>query len=155
MLVAAAVAFGVAAVSVTCWFIVQGKLYDQVDGSLKDMVRRPGTVQSLLQRCTQTPEKNTDVFSGRNEYVEAIKEKGAPCVDPSSPGTVKATNTDKNVIKSAKSGQAVFRNGTDEDGNTVRVLTLYLGVDQSDSQGWPCSSLPRSRALSRRSTNSP
>ena len=28
LLVAAAVAFAVAAVAVTCWFIVQGKLYD-------------------------------------------------------------------------------------------------------------------------------
>ncbi|MFD4877790.1 sensor histidine kinase [Streptomyces sp. NPDC058420] len=135
MLVAAAVAFAVAAVSVTCWFIVQGKLYDQVDGDLKDMVRRPGTVQALLQRCTQTPQKNTDMFSGRTEYVEAVKEEGAPCVDPSSPGIIKATGTDKNVIKSANSKEAVFRNGTDEDGNSVRVLTLYLGVDQTDSQG--------------------
>ncbi|MET7450847.1 HAMP domain-containing sensor histidine kinase [Streptomyces sp. NPDC005574] len=135
MLVAAAVAFAVAAVSVTCWFIVQGKLYEQVDADLKEMARRPGTVQALLQRCTQTPQKNTQVFPGRNDYVQAIKEEGAPCVDPNSPGTVKVTDADENVIKNAKSNEAFFRDGTDGDGNTVRVLTLYLGVDQSDSKG--------------------
>ncbi len=132
-----------------------GKLYDQVDGDLKDMVRRPGTVQALLQRCTQTPQKNSDMFSGRTEYVEAVKEEGAPCVDPSSPGIIKATGTDKNVIKSANSKEAVFRNGTDEDGNSVRVLTLYLGVDQTDSQGVALLLAAPSRALNRPSTNWP
>ncbi|MFF4506481.1 ATP-binding protein [Streptomyces sp. NPDC001401] len=134
MLVAAAVAFGVAAVSVTCWFIVQGKLYEQVNDDLDQMARRPGTVNALLQRCTQTPQENPQNWPGRNDYVQAIKEKGAPCVDPNSPGTVNVTSSDKNVIKAAKSG-GIYRNGTDEDGNAVRVLTLYLGVDQSDSQG--------------------
>jgi two-component system sensor histidine kinase MprB len=135
LLVAAAVAFAVAAVSVTCWFIVQGKLYDQVDADLKEMAGRPGTVQALLQRCTQTPQGNTQPFPGRNDYVQAIKEEGDPCVDPNSPGTVKVAETDKTVIKNAKSNKVFFRDGTDEDGNAVRVLTLYLGVDQSDSQG--------------------
>lgn len=135
LLVAAAVAFAVAAVSVTCWFIVQGKLYQQVNDELEQMARRPGTVNSLLQRCTQTPQENTQLFPGRNDYVQAIKEKGSPCVDPNSPGTVKVTDSDKSVIKNAKVLQGGFRNGTDEDGNAVRVLTLYLGVDQNDSQG--------------------
>ena len=135
MLVAAAVAFAVAAVSVTCWFIVQGKLYQQVNDDLEDMARRPGTVNALLQRCTQTPQENTQVFPGRNDYVQAIKEEGAPCVDPNSPATVKVTSADKNVIKAAKTGEGAFRNGTDDDGKAVRVLTVYLGVDQNDSKG--------------------
>lgn len=135
MLVAAAVAFAVAAVSVTCWFIVQGKLYDQVNADLEEMARRPGTVNALLQRCTQTPQESTQLFPGRNDYVQAIKEEGAPCVDPNSPGTVNVTSADKEVIKGANRSQGFFRNGTDEDGNAVRVLTVYLGVDQNDSQG--------------------
>ncbi|MFF1677299.1 sensor histidine kinase [Streptomyces sp. NPDC058256] len=133
MLVAAAVAFGVAAVSVTCWFIVQGKLYDQVDGDLKELVRRPGTIQSLLQNCTTTPQENPEGIR-HNGYVQLIKEEGDPCVDPTSEGTVKVTSSDKNVIKSRKSGEVFIRSGTDENGNAVRVLTLYLGVDSSDSQ---------------------
>ncbi|MGC0339711.1 HAMP domain-containing sensor histidine kinase [Streptomyces sp. SLBN-8D4] len=135
LLVAAAVAFAVAAVSVTCWFIVQGKLYDQVDGDLKEMASRPGTVQSLIARCTQTPEKITQVFPGRNNYVQAIKTEGAPCVDPNSPGTVEVTGADKTVIESANDSTIYFRNGTDTNGNSVRVLTRYLGVDTNDSRG--------------------
>ena len=135
LLVAAAVAFAVAAVSVTCWFIVQGKLYDQVNDDLNEMARRPGTVPQLLQRCTQTPQQNAQNYPGRNDYVQAIKESGDPCVDPNSPGTIKATDSDKNVIKAAKVLQGTIRNGTDEDGETVRVLTLYLGVDQNDGKG--------------------
>lgn len=38
------------------------------------------------------------------------------------------------MIKSRKSGEVFIRSGTDENGNAVRVLTLYLGVDSSDSQ---------------------
>ncbi|NKQ27545.1 HAMP domain-containing sensor histidine kinase [Streptomyces galbus] len=135
LLVAAAVAFAVAAVSVTCWFIVQGKLYDQVDSDLREMARKPGTVDALLARCTQSPLGNTQVFPGRNDYVQAIKEEGAPCVDPNSPSAVKITGSDRTVIRNAKGGQGYFRDGTDEKGNAVRVLTVYLGVDTSDGKG--------------------
>jgi two-component system sensor histidine kinase MprB len=135
LLVAAAVAFAVAAVSVTCWFIVQGKLYDQVDSDLKDMARRPGTVQALLERCTPTPLGNGQDYPGRNDYVQAIKEEGAPCVDPDSAGIVKVADSDKDVIRKATTTEVFFRDGTDEDGSAVRVLTLYLGVDRADSKG--------------------
>ncbi|WP_427166818.1 sensor histidine kinase [Streptomyces sp. C1-1] len=135
MLVAAAVAFAVAAVSVTCWFIVQGKLYEQVNDDLNQMARRPGTVNQLLQKCSQNPQQNQQNYPGRNDYVQAIKESGDPCVDPTSPGTVKVTGSDKNVIKAAEFLQGNFRNGTDNHGNAVRVLTLYLGVDQNDGRG--------------------
>lgn len=135
LLVAAAVAFAVAAVSVTCWFIVQGKLYDQVDDDLREMARKPGTVDALLARCTQSPQGNTQIFPGRNDYVQAIKEEGAPCVDPNSPSAVKVTGSDRTVIRNAKGGEGYFRDGTDEKGNAVRVLTAYLGVDTTDGKG--------------------
>ncbi|MGV9450000.1 HAMP domain-containing sensor histidine kinase [Streptomyces sp. NPDC003635] len=135
LLVASAVAFAVAAVSVTCWFIVQGKLYEQVDSDLKEMVKRPGTVASLLQNCAQTPEQGTGARWIAKDYIQLIKEEGEPCVDPNSLGVVKVTDSDKDVIREAERREATVRNGTDEDGNTLRVLTLYLGVDASDSQG--------------------
>ncbi|MFI9171716.1 HAMP domain-containing sensor histidine kinase [Streptomyces lincolnensis] len=134
LLVAAAVAFAVAAVSMTCWFIVQGKLYEQVDADLKDMMRQPGSAPALLQRCTQTP-LDYGQSPRRNDYVQAIKESGAPCVDPTSAGTVKVTEADREVIRGANAKVGFVRNGTDEDGNAVRVLTLYLGVDTNDGQG--------------------
>lgn len=60
LLVAAAVAFAVAAVSVTCWFIVQGKLYEQVDEDLKKATvlqgpQRVDEIRSALTDCTDTP----------------------------------------------------------------------------------------------------
>ncbi|PAZ13219.1 two-component sensor histidine kinase [Streptomyces sp. SA15] len=135
LLVAAAVAFAVAAVSVTCWFIVQGKLYEQVDSDLKEMVKRPGTVGSLLQNCSPTAQSNPGGFRFPKDYAQLIKEEGDPCVALDSLGTVKVTNSDKDVIRNANRDKGIVRNGTDEDGNAVRVLTLYLGVDSSDSQG--------------------
>ncbi|MGW0912081.1 sensor histidine kinase [Streptomyces sp. NPDC002784] len=135
LLVAAAVAFGVAAVSVTCWFIVQGKLYEQVDSDLRDMVKRPGTVASLLQNCSPTAQPGTGGRWIPKDYVQLIKEEGEPCVDPNSLGIVKVTSSDRDVIRAATRDEATVRNGSDEDGNSVRVLTLYLGVDSADSQG--------------------
>ena len=53
LLVAAAVAFAVAAVSVTCWFIVQGKLYDELNNELQSSANRPqgGKLVSTISNC--------------------------------------------------------------------------------------------------------
>ncbi|MGW5637660.1 HAMP domain-containing sensor histidine kinase [Streptomyces sp. NPDC003832] len=133
LLVASAVAFAVAAVSVTCWFIVQGKLYEQVDNDLRDMVKRPGTM--MFQNCAQTEQPGNGARWIPKDYVQLIKAEGEPCVDPNSLGTVEVTDSDREVIKNADRTEATVRNGKDEDGNAVRVLTQYLGVDAADSQG--------------------
>ncbi|GAA3301615.1 hypothetical protein GCM10020295_45340 [Streptomyces cinereospinus] len=54
LLVAAAVAFAVAAVSVTCWFIVQGKWYGEIDDDLRYGNVRVSLqeIQSTLANCT-------------------------------------------------------------------------------------------------------
>jgi len=146
MLVAAAVAFGVAAVSVTCWFIVQGKLYDQVDGDLRKMSQQPQRADQatgLLKTCPQTPEatqtdgNNFNGLGTQTTYIQLIGSNGKPCVSSNSAGTVKVTGADKNVIKEANSLtgmsptiKGVFRNGVDTDGNAVRVLTTPLIVRQ-------------------------
>ncbi|MER6130454.1 HAMP domain-containing sensor histidine kinase [Streptomyces sp. NPDC001815] len=128
LLVAAAVAFGVAAVSVTCWFIVQGKLYEQVDKDLQRGTRAPGPPQilSALNNCTETPEGTTNPF--RNNYVQVVKEDGTVCVLQDSIGKVKVAESDKDQIKSGKTTETYFRDGTDGDGNAVRVLVQPLGA---------------------------
>jgi two-component system sensor histidine kinase MprB len=133
MLVAAAVAFGVAAVSVTCWFIVQGKLYDQADNDLKKAISMGGpdgvrNIDVVVANCTQTLQENTNNFG--NTYSEVIKADGTICLFPNSVGTVKATKADKDVIKNASTGKGLSRNGVDSDGNAVRVLTLPLQARQ-------------------------
>lgn len=136
LLVAAAVAFAVAAVSVTCWFIVQGKLYEQVNNDLEKMLGR-GVGPDGVIVCADSSQNNTtakDEFQPRNGYVQLVRQDGSTCVPRYSEGTVKVTGTDKDVIKEADPRQGTYRNGTDEDGNAVRVLTVYKGIDQVTSQ---------------------
>ncbi|MFI7410399.1 sensor histidine kinase [Streptomyces sp. NPDC049627] len=145
LLVAAAVAFAVAAVSVTCWFIVQGKLYDQVDADLKRLASEPqpySQVVRLLQACPQTVPTDQTGNSERElrtqpNYLQLVKADGTPCVSANSAGTVKVTGADEEVVKNANPGtpfdtktlDGVKRNGTDTNGNAVRVLTVPLIVE--------------------------
>lgn len=122
MLVAAAVAFAVAAVSVTCWFIVRGKLYDQLDGELdKGMTVPvlPNEAESAVRNCAQTPWENNGF--GRNAYFQVILEDGTPCVVSFSAGAVKVTDTDRNVVKATRRTEAVYYNSDATDGTDVRV----------------------------------
>ncbi|WP_460067214.1 HAMP domain-containing sensor histidine kinase [Streptomyces sp. YKOK-I1] len=124
MLVAAAVAFAVAAVSVTCWFIVQGKLYEQINADLRKsaaMGRLGDQANAAVTNCTQTTTNNG---FGPNTYMQVVLENGTSCVMDFSVGLVKVTQSDKTVAKNGTDG--VFRNGTASDGESVRVLTLPL-----------------------------
>ncbi|MCF1598669.1 HAMP domain-containing sensor histidine kinase [Streptomyces muensis] len=124
LLVAAAVAFAVAAVSVTCWFIVQGRLYDQVNDDLEQARMKPGQwveMQNALTNCTQSPQ-TTKPF--RNLYSQVVKADGTACVTEDSIGAVKVTQADKDVIKNGMSSRGIIRNGTADDGTPVRVMTV-------------------------------
>ncbi|MDX3803610.1 HAMP domain-containing sensor histidine kinase [Streptomyces sp. AK04-3B] len=149
MLVAAAVAFAVAAVSVTCWFIVQGKLYDQVDGDLSKMSQQPqrwSDVQGLLSSCPHKP-VDTGLAGLRTHgsyYLQLVKKDGTACVSATSTGVVEVADADTDVIENAASDQGTYRNGTDSDGNSVRVLTVPLMVSQglgSPPQQYPDAAL--------------
>jgi two-component system sensor histidine kinase MprB len=138
LLVAAAVAFAVAAVSVTCWFIVQGRLYAQVDDDLKQATQRPqqySQVVGTLNNCTQTPQGAPSQLRTReNYYLELVQADGTACVSSNSAGMVKVTGADKRVAQEAGSAgsadRVVRRNGTDDDGNAVRVRTIPLTATQ-------------------------
>jgi two-component system sensor histidine kinase MprB len=135
LLVAAAVAFAVAAVSVTCWFIVQGKLYDQVDGDLQKIVQRPGqdmAIQQAVRNCNENPQSSTGLL--RNDsYLEVLKSNTEVCVHSDSVGKINVSGSDKDVIKSGTAGQIYFRNGTDDDGNALRVATVPLFAEGSST----------------------
>ncbi|MEU5321694.1 HAMP domain-containing sensor histidine kinase [Streptomyces sp. NPDC021056] len=136
LLVAAAVAFAVAAVSVTCWFIVQGKLYEQVNNELSKMVTRGVGPDGVIVCADSSQGNNTDKneFQPKNGYFQLVRQNGTTCVPRYSEGTVKVTDSDKEVIERADVTEATYRNGTDGDGNAVRVLTMYKGIDQVTSQ---------------------
>ncbi|MEV6481620.1 HAMP domain-containing sensor histidine kinase [Streptomyces sp. NPDC051576] len=135
MLVAAAVAFGVAAVSVTCWFLVQGKLYEQLNNDLqRSAMRGPDQrrqVQIALLNCSTTPQ-NTNSFV-RNAYSQVVTDTGKICVQDNSTGVVKVTKSDKDEIKKANANRVYYRNGTDTDGNQVRVMTAFVAPTATTS----------------------
>jgi two-component system sensor histidine kinase MprB len=129
MLVASAVAFAVAAVSVTCWFIVQGQLYSEVDDQLEKAVSGPGQLQQAqlaLNDCVSTPQ----AIAGpqfQDRYSQVVTDDGTVCLIGASPGKIKIVHADKEEIKNGNDRSIYFRNGTDEEGNDLRVSTRPLG----------------------------
>ncbi|MFF6786688.1 ATP-binding protein [Streptomyces sp. NPDC012510] len=136
MLVAAAVAFAVAAVSVTCWFIVQGKLYEELQEQLQKSMRMArDQAWVAVSDCAQTPQEDNSRFGPRNTYFQAVLEDGTACVLNFSAGTVEVTETDKEIAKETDGPQGVFRNGTDADGNDVRAMVVPVSfVSQSTGE---------------------
>jgi two-component system, OmpR family, sensor histidine kinase MprB len=142
MLVAAAVAFGVAAVSVTCWFIVQGKTYEQVDTRLDsaEFKLTERQVTAFLAACPQEV-TDTDVSNEtrpRDYYVQVVKSDGTVCVFTDSAGVLKATARDEDMAAYPEPGVRTFHNTTDTDGTDVRVRTtpLIVGIGP-DAQVYP------------------
>lgn len=130
LLVAAAVAFAVAAVSVACWFVVQGKLYAELNEDLEAKSHRPQSItqiQRLLSTCPETPGDMDGYQHQSDYYFQLVKADGTPCVFGDSAGTVNVTDSDIDVIENASSGDGRYRDGIDRDGNPVRVLTLPIG----------------------------
>ncbi|MEU1041589.1 HAMP domain-containing sensor histidine kinase [Streptomyces sp. NPDC005551] len=136
LLVAAAVAFGVAAVSVTCWFIVRGKLDEQVNASLDNIDNnlRGTDVTALIASCT-------DTSSGKLRtpyYTQLVTASGKTCVFPDSAGIVKATGEDEAVAANPDPGVRTLHDSTDADGRAVRVATLPVMVGPGPaSQPYP------------------
>ncbi|MGW2617728.1 HAMP domain-containing sensor histidine kinase [Streptomyces sp. NPDC001500] len=130
MLVAAAVAFAVAAVSVTCWFIVQGKLYDQVDTQLDSANFKPNEDQitALLTACPKSVTEPSSSMRPRDYFVQVVKSDGTVCVFTDSAGVVKITAHDKEVAAEPELGERSYHNSTDGSGNEVRVRTAPIVV---------------------------
>ncbi|MER7178710.1 HAMP domain-containing sensor histidine kinase [Streptomyces hyaluromycini] len=134
MLVAAAVAFAVAAVSVTCWFIVQGKLYEQLENDLQKGLRGPAVMaaDNALADCTDTVQ---DTNGLRLSFGQVVTMDGKVCLIRDSTGKIKVTQHDKDAIKSGNTNTFYFRNGTDEDGNALRVMTQVFPTNNGSYVG--------------------
>ncbi|MEU6577767.1 HAMP domain-containing sensor histidine kinase [Streptomyces sp. NPDC046805] len=139
LLVAAAVAFAVAAVSVTCWFIVRGKLYAEVDSRLASFGRvTAADATELAARCTQTPDDATNDMQRSFFYVQLVTAQGQSCVAPRSEGALKVTGTDRSVADHPNLGLRTFHYTTDAEGNDVRVMTVSVPVAPGpDAQPYP------------------
>ncbi|PZG85025.1 two-component sensor histidine kinase, partial [Streptomyces sp. NTH33] len=127
LLVAAAVAFAVAAVSVTCWFIVQGKLYDEVDSRLASYGRvTAATASAMAADCAQTTDHSPGDMQRSFLYVQLVTAQGKFCVDGRSPDVVKVTGLDRKVAADPDVHKRTFHTTTDARGNRVRVLTVAV-----------------------------
>lgn len=142
LLVAAAVAFAVAAVSVTCWFIVQGKLYDELNNELQSSANRPqgGKLVSTITNCNNSEadpsgQSPTDAGGFRTQfesYLQVVTANGESCVASVSPGKIEVTHSDTDFAKNPVAGHGTFRDGTDTKGNPVRILTVPLTIANPD-----------------------
>ncbi|MEV6395681.1 HAMP domain-containing sensor histidine kinase [Streptomyces sp. NPDC051907] len=138
LLVAVAVAVAVAAVSTTCWFVVRGKLLDEIDSKLKAQTAPLRTTDAVvtLRDCSQAPARQTDYGPKPVYYVQLVRaDNDDACVFPRSAGTVKVDDVDQRVARDADPTVLTFRNGTDSEGRDVRVLTIAAVVDGGSAGG--------------------
>ncbi|GGP50352.1 sensor histidine kinase [Streptomyces calvus] len=130
LLVAAAVAFAVAAVSVTCWFIVRGKLYDEVDDDLRSSViaLQQSDFEQITGNCVREPADTGGIAPRSTQYAQLVRSDGTVCVLPYSAAAVNVTGGDKEVAARPDPNAGVIRDGTGSDGERVRVLTTAVTV---------------------------
>ncbi|MFF1296590.1 MULTISPECIES: ATP-binding protein [unclassified Streptomyces] len=142
LLVAAAVAFAVAAVSVTCWFIVQGKLYDEVDGRLagatSGKILNAGDVPVVIAGCTDKTDTSGTGQRPSFFYLQLVTSDGKACVITPSEGVMKVTAADKDAANNPDVRLRTIHNTTDSEGNEVRVATVAIRLGMGpDAQAYP------------------
>lgn len=136
LLVAAAVAFAVAAVSVSCWFIVRAKLYDEVDGQLRASTQPVdyAQIRDTLANCGEEEPATTPIGPRPEAYAQIIQPDGTTCPFSQSAGTVKVTGPDKTMAEHPDATVGRVRDGRAADGTPVRVLTTALLIDAPSPQ---------------------
>ncbi|MEW2252829.1 HAMP domain-containing sensor histidine kinase [Streptomyces sp. NPDC006975] len=133
LLVAAAVAFAVAAVSVTCWFLVRDQLYNQLDEELRGQDVSTGLLQGMLRNC-QLPQPQKIPQPPNSPIVTIIYSDGTTCLNPAN-DTVRIEHSDIAVADGLQRN-ALHTSGT-TDGIPVRVLTrqVYDRTTEQVQQG--------------------
>lgn len=132
LLVAGAVAFAVAAVSLSCWFLVRDQLYNQLDEELRGEQVQTGLLQSMLRNC-QLPEPQKIPQPPNSPIVTIIYSDGSTCLNPGN-DTVRVEHSDLAVADGLQR-TALHTSGT-TDGIPVRVLTRQV-YDRTTEQVQP------------------
>ncbi|GAB2846166.1 ATP-binding protein [Actinoallomurus bryophytorum] len=126
VLTSLAVAVAVAACAVGCWFVVRGRLIDQLDTSLSGPraggPRAPGTHDSgsPLGICSSPP-PGDDGFRGFLPTLQVVARDGTACSAPGTTDPLKVTPGDVAIARGLKG--ATYRDGTTAGGTPVRVFT--------------------------------
>ncbi|MFD5287891.1 sensor histidine kinase [Streptomyces rochei] len=119
LLVASAVAFAVAAVSVACWFLVREQLYNQLDDQLRSEQVSRGLLNSMLRNCQSvTPEEIPQVPTA--PVVTILYSDGSTCVNP---GNEEVRVQDADVDVADGRAKDALHTAKTTDGTTMRVYT--------------------------------
>ncbi|PBO19748.1 two-component sensor histidine kinase, partial [Streptomyces albidoflavus] len=127
LLVAAAVALAVAAVSVACWFVVRGKLYEEIDSQLRaqNQPQPTAALRDLLADCPSEPAATGPGGFGRAQpelYLQLVTADGQVCVAEASAGVVEPDAADLTVAAGGPGHEPEPHDATAADGTEVRVL---------------------------------
>jgi two-component system sensor histidine kinase MprB len=125
VLTSLAVAVAVAACAVGCWFVVRGRLMDQLDQSLsgprasgpRAANMRPVGQQGSL--CDDPPPG--DRLGGFLPTLQVVRRDGTVCSPPRTTTPIKVSPDDVAIARGLKG--ATYRDGTLTDGTPVRVFT--------------------------------
>jgi two-component system sensor histidine kinase MprB len=118
-----AVAVAVAACAVGCWFVVRGRLIDQLDQSLSGPPRGGGPLggANALGICDKPPQGGDDRFRAFLPTLQVVGRDGTTCSPPGTSATLKVTRSDVLVARGLKG--PTYRDGTLTDGTPMRVFT--------------------------------
>ncbi|MEN3585369.1 MULTISPECIES: HAMP domain-containing sensor histidine kinase [unclassified Streptomyces] len=130
LLVTVAVACAVAVVSVTCWFVVRGKLYAEIDDDLRgsNLSLSVGQIRDALTDCAQSVDDDRPFGPQPQAYVELVTADGEHCVFDGSAGAVRATAGDV-AVADGTSTEPHFRSARATDGKSVRTVTFPLRIE--------------------------
>jgi two-component system sensor histidine kinase MprB len=116
-----AVAVAVAACAVGCWFVVRGRLIDQLDQSLSGPRAGGPPGSGFARGICENPPQGDDGFRGFLPTLQVVAQDGTACSAPGVSPTLKVAPSDVLVARRLKG--ATYRDGTLTDGTPMRVFT--------------------------------
>jgi two-component system sensor histidine kinase MprB len=120
VLTSLAVAVAVAACAVGCWFIVRGRLVDQLDQSLSGPAAgRMG--HDPPEEICQQPQPDNDRLKGFLPTIQVVWSDGTNCSPPDTTSPIVVSAGDLAVTRGER--RATYRDGIAEDGTPMRVFT--------------------------------
>jgi two-component system sensor histidine kinase MprB len=119
-----AVAVAVAACAVGCWFIVRGRLIDQLDQSLSGPAAGRMAHDPPRAICDQT-QPDDDRLKGFLPTFQVVWSNGATCGPPGTPSPIVVTAGDLAIARGGRG--ATYRDGRAKDGTPMRVFTRPQG----------------------------
>ncbi|CAM5655538.1 hypothetical protein SGLAM104S_07698 [Streptomyces glaucescens] len=132
LLVAAAVAFAVAAVSVTCWFLVRERLYGQLDEQLRSEQVSTGLLQLMLDNCRQADPRQLPL-PPNSPIVTILYSDGSTCTNP---GIESVPAQDADLAVADGEAETALHSGRTTGGTAVRVYTRPV-VDRDTREVQP------------------